>query len=106
MNIFVKSELYISAREGMAVYAQNPSYTDLEGNEILESVNVNLGTNGSATERGLHCGYLALGAGGANNNLQPGGAVFHSLTGRDLAAEVLADQLVAIAQPQHGHAQI
>ena len=36
--------------------------------------NVNLGTNGSATERGLHCGYLALGAGGANNNLQPGGA--------------------------------
>ena len=38
MNISVKSELYISAREGMAVYAQNPSYTDLEGNEILESV--------------------------------------------------------------------
>lgn len=35
--------------------------------------NVNLGTSGSATERGLHCGYLALGGGG-NGNLQSGGA--------------------------------
>ncbi len=35
--------------------------------------NVNLGINGSATERGLHSGYLALGGGG-NGNLQPGGA--------------------------------
>ena len=38
MNITVESELYIAAREGKAVYAQNPSYTDLDGREILESV--------------------------------------------------------------------
>jgi hypothetical protein len=48
-----------------------PSSADPAGSFAF---NVNLGTNGSAIERGLHCGYLALGAGGANNNLQPGGA--------------------------------
>ena len=35
--------------------------------------NVNLGTGGNWEERGLHCGYLALGGGG-NNNLLAGGA--------------------------------
>ena len=48
-----------------------PSSADPAGSFAF---NVNLGTSGSATERGLHCGYLALGAGGANNNIQPGGA--------------------------------
>jgi hypothetical protein len=34
----VQVELFISAREGMAVYAQNPSYTYSEGVELLVSV--------------------------------------------------------------------
>ena len=36
--LLIFRKLYIAAREGKAVYAQNPSYTDLDGREILESV--------------------------------------------------------------------
>jgi hypothetical protein len=38
MHIQVDTEHYISAREGMAVYAQNPSYTNVEGSDLLVSV--------------------------------------------------------------------
>lgn len=38
MSVQIETELFISAREGMAVYAQNPSYADVEGIELLVSV--------------------------------------------------------------------